>query len=262
LSARRGSRSRALAAALALAGLAAGTAAAGIPSAEKLAGAVAEANRKAGRAKPLLLEVTLRDASGGSLATGTLASHPTGLARLELRTSEGLERHLLQGSQYAASRNGSLLDAPRPLLPPLFLLQADSGASLRAALTSFGVAASGSHLGLADDRDCFVIGDRAPRAAGGGPAALARDAPAAAAFEPGTPSIWLEIGSFDWVEIDGLRGVRYRLGPSASFEGVRMPRWVDVQAPGQATLRLEIDRVARANAPAAAFGMEWLTSAP
>ena len=261
MSAGGGTRPRTLALALALAGLAAGTAAGAIPSAEKLAGAVAEANRKAGRAKPLLLEVTLRDASGGSLATGTLASHPTGLARLELRTPEGLERHLLQGSQYAASRNGSLLDHPRPLLPPLFLLQTDSGASLRAALTSFGVSASGSHLGLADDRDCFVIGDRAPRAARGGPAAPARDAPDPA-FEPGTPSIWLEIGSFDWVEIDGLGGVRYRLGPSASFEGVRMPRWVDVQAPGEAPLRLEIDRVARANAPAAAFGMEWLTSAP
>ena len=257
----RGARTRALA--LALAALAAGTAAAAIPSAEKLTGAVAEANRKAGRAKPLLLEVTLRDASGGALATGTLASHPTGLARLELRTPEGLERHLLQGSQYAASRNGSLLDAPRPLLPPLFLLQADSGASLRAALASFGVVASASHLGLADDRDCFVIGERAPRGAPAGPAAPAPAAPDPPSLAPGIPSIWLEIGSLDWVEIDGVGGIRYRLGPSASFEGVRMPRWVEVQAPGEAPLRLEIDRVARANAPAAAFGVEWLTtSAP
>jgi hypothetical protein len=261
VSARRGARAFALG--LALAGLAAGAAGAAIPSAEKLAAAVAEANRRAGRAKPLLLEVTLRDASGVELGKGTLASHPTGLARLELRTPEGLERHLLQGSQYAASRDGVLLDAPRPLLPPLFLMQAESPASLRAALASFGVAAGEAYLALAADRDCYVIGARAPRAAATPPPASIRGGPSAAAPTlPGLPSIWVEVGSFDWAEIGGLGGVRYPLGPSASFEGVRMPRWVEIQMPGEPPLRLEIDRVARANAPAAAFGMEWLSSAP
>jgi len=260
VSARRGAR--ALALGLALAGLLAGAAGAAIPSAEKLAGAVAEANRHGGRAKPLLLEVTLRDASGAELGKGTLASHPTGLARLELRTPEGLERHLLQGSQYAASRDGVLLDAPRPLLPPLFLMQADSAASLRAALASFGVAAGEAHLALAGDRDCYAIGSRAPLAAPAPPAAIRGGPAAAAAASPGVPSIQVEVGSFDWAEIDGVGGVRYPLGPSASFEGVRMPRWVEIQAPGEPPLRLEIDRVARANAPAAAFGVEWLSSAP
>lgn len=248
--------------ALAVAGLVAGTSAAGIPNVEKLAGAIADANRKAGRAKPLLLEVSLRDAAGAAVATGTLASHPTGLARLELRSSDGLERHLLQGSHYAASRNGVLLRSPRPLLPPIFLLQTDSGAALRAALASFGVSASASGLGLADDRDCYVIGGRSPRLAGSPPPAAIPEGTTLAPNEPSVPSIWVELGSFDWVEIDRLGGARYRLGPSGSFDGVRMPRWIEIAAPGEPTLRLEIDRVARANAPAAAFGTEWLSSAP
>ena len=232
-------RLAALAAAACLAWL--GPAAAGTPNAEKLAGAVAEANRKAGRAKPLLLDVSLRRGEGAPAATGTLATHPTGLARLELHGAEGLERHLLQGSQYSASRDGQLLASPVPLLPPLFLLQADTGAALRAALASFGVAASEAGLGLADDRDCYVIGGRgaSPR-----------------------PSLWVELGSFEVVAIDRADGVRYRFGPTGTFDGVRIPRWIEVAAPGEPPARLEIQRVSRASAPAAAFGSGWLSGAP
>jgi hypothetical protein len=225
-----------------------GPAAAATPSADKLAGAVAEANRKAGRAKALLLEVSLETPDGASSATGTLVTQPTGLARLELRGAEGLERHLLQGSQYAASLNGEMLDSPRPLLPPLFLLQADTGASLRAALASFGVAASETGLGLSDDRDCYVIGGRRPKLAGGVASAV--------------PSFWVELGTFEAAVVERADGVRYRFGPQGTFDGVRMPRWVEITAPGASPLRLEIRRVARANAPAAAFGTSWLSGAP
>jgi hypothetical protein len=218
-----------------------GPAAAGTPSAEKLAGAVAEANRKAGRAKPLLLDVSVRQGEGAPAATGTLVTHPTGLARLELHGAEGLERHLLQGSQYAASRDGEVLPQPLPLLPPLFLLQADTGASLRAALASFGVSASEAALGLADDRDCYVIGGRGPTP---------------------HPSLWVELGSFEIAGVDRADGVRYRFGPAGTFDGVRIPRWIEVSAPDQAPVRLEIQRVSRASAPAAAFGSGWLSGAP
>ncbi len=234
-----GRRLAALAAAAWLASL--GPAAGGTPSAEKLAGAVAEANRKAGRAKPLLLDVALRQGEGPPSATGTLVTHPTGLARLELHGADGLERHLLQGSQYAASRDGALLAAPLPLLPPLFLLQADTGASLRAALASFGVAASEAGLGLADDRDCWVIGGRGPLP---------------------QPSLWVELGSFDVVAVDRADGIRYRFGPAGTFDGVRIPRWIELVAPDELPLRLEIQRVSRASAPAAAFGTGWLSGAP
>jgi hypothetical protein len=223
-----------------------GPAVAATPSADKLAGAVAEANRKAGRAKALLLEVSLETPDGR--ATGTLVTQPTGLARLELRGPDGLERHLLQGSQYAASLNGEMLDSPRPLLPPLFLLQADTGASLRAALASFGVAASETGLGLADDRDCYVIGGRRPKLPGGA--------------APTVPSFWVELGSFEAAVVERADGVRYRFGPQGTFDGVRMPRWVEITTPGAPALRLEIQRVARATAPAAAFGTGWLSGAP
>jgi hypothetical protein len=241
---------RRLAALAAVAGLlGSGSAGAGTPSSEKVAGAVAEANRKAGRAKPLLLDVSLGAGGGGPGATGTLVTHPTGLARLELRGAGGLERHLLQGSQYAASLDGEIVDSPRPLLLPLFLLQADTGPSLRAALASFGVASSEIGLGLADDRDCYVLGGRGVRAPGQVAAAT-------------VPSLWVELQSFEVVGIDRADGVRYRLGPQGVFDGVRMPRWVEVEAPGQPPLRMEIHRVAKATAPAAAFGTGWLSGAP
>jgi hypothetical protein len=222
---------------------------AGTPAAEKLAGAVADTNRKAGRAKPLLIDVSLRIGDAAPSATGTLATHPTGLARLELRGPGGLERHLLQGNQYAASRDGVIVAAPSPLLPPLFLLQEDTSATLRAALASFGVSASEVGLGLADDRDCYVIGGRRPRIPGGDPA-------------PMPPLLWVELGSFEVVAIDRADGTRYRFGPAGKFDGVVMPRWIEIAAPGAPTARLEVQRVAKASAPAAAFGREWLSGAP
>jgi len=225
-----------------------GPAAAAAPGADKLAGAVAEANRKAGRAKPLLLDVSLRIGDEPPRATGTLATHPTGLARLELRGPEGIERHLLQGSRYEASRDGEILAAPRPLLPPLFLLQEDTGAALRAALASFGVAASETGFGLEDDRDCYLIGGTHTQSFGQG--------------RPSVPLLWVELGSFEIVALDRADGVRYRFGPTGKFDGVAMPRWIEILMPGESSLRLEIQRVAQANAPAAAFGREWLVGAP
>jgi hypothetical protein len=76
------------------------------------------------------------------------------------------------------------------------------------------------------------------------------------------PSLWVEVGSYEVVAVDRADGVRYRFGPSGSFEGVRLPSWVEILSPGQTPLRLELQRVARANAPAAAFGMGWLTERP
>jgi hypothetical protein len=99
------------------------SAGAAVPSAEKIADAVAETNRLSGRSDPVLFEVTLRIGDGEPVATGVLASHPTGLARLELRSRRGfVERHLLQGDAYTASRDGQLLDPPHPFLPPTFFL--------------------------------------------------------------------------------------------------------------------------------------------
>jgi hypothetical protein len=239
----------ALAAALLLAALAAAPARAGIPSAERIADAVAGTNRAAGRAEPLWLDVTLRIGEGEPVALGVLATHPTGLARLELRSARGfVERHLVQGSEYGASRDGRLIEDPRPFLPPVFVLQAVSGAALQAALGSFGVAAGEAVLGLGEDHDCYVLGGRAPP----GPDGQA----------PPRPSLWVDLESFEVVRIDRGDGVRFRFGPSERFGAVRLPRWISIEVPGQPPARLEIVKVAPANAPAAGFSTEWLLAAP
>jgi len=239
---------RRLGAGLALALLAVGPARAGIPSAEKISEAVAAANQASGRAGPLWIDVKLHIGDSPPLASGTLASHPTGLARLELRSTRGfVERHLLQGESYTASRDGRLLEGEeRPFLPPVFLLQATSGAALRAALESFGVDSRRAVLGRVEERDCYVLGGRAPRGPDG--------------TEPHRASLWVDVRSLEVVRIDRADGVRFRLGPFQSYDGIRAPSWIRIEMPGQPDARLDLERVAPASAPAAAFGTDWLTS--
>lgn len=234
--------------ALALAGtLLAGAALAAIPSAEKVAAAFARANDLAGRSGPLLLDVTLRIAGRGPSAEGEIATHPTGLARLELRSPMGfVERHLLLGDEYRASRDGRLLDDPHPFLPPVFLLQATSGAALAAALDSFGVVASELVLGRMGDHDCYVFGGRNTGALPGEELLL--------------PSLWLHMESFAALRLVRADGTEYRLGPTRVYDDIRLPGWIDIRAPGPLRARLEIQGVARADAPAAAFQSDWLTA--
>jgi hypothetical protein len=222
-----------------------------IPSAAKISQAVASANRIAGRSEPVLLDVTLTIGDGPPAATGVLATHPTGLARLELRSHRGfVERHLLQGNAHSASRDGEMLepphDPPRHFLPPVFLLQATSGEALHAALASFGIAADEVVLGRIGDFDCYVFGGRLPRT-------LERE-------ERRLPSMWVDLESYEVVRIDGSDGVRYRFGPTQDFDGIRVPRWIVIEADDEPPARLDILRAAPANAPAAAFGIDWLAA--
>lgn len=220
--------------------------AAAIPSAPKIAEAVAEANQMSKRVEPLLIDVVLRIGEGEPAATGQLVAHPTGLARLELRSGAGfVERHLLQGDHYRASRDGQLLDRFHPFLPPIFLLQAGSGAALAAALESFGVSEQEVVLGRMGDHDCYVFGGRLP----GPPEA-----------ERLLPSLWIDIESYDPLRIVRSDGVEYRLGPVAVYDGIRLPRWIEMLTPDQFRARLELVRAAPANAPAAAFQLDWLAA--
>jgi hypothetical protein len=232
---------------IALLFVAAAPARAAIPSTEKIADAVAETNRLSGRSVPLLLEVTLRIGGGEPVATGVLATHPTGLARLELKSQRGfVERHLLQGNSYTASRDGRILDSPYPFLPPTFFLQAQSGAAFRAALESYGVNAADVVLGRVGDHDCYVFGGRLPRGADG--------------EERMQPSVWVDIETYQIVQVDRPGGVRFRFGPMALFDKIQAPSWIEVTTPNQPDARLDIVRVAPATAPAAAFGKDWLTA--
>ncbi len=216
-----------------------------VPSAQKLADTVAESNRAAGRADPLIFEVELRIGDSEALGTGLLATHPNGLARLELRSARGfVERHLLQSSEYRASRDCEPIGSSRPFLPPVFLLQATSGAALQAALASFGVAAGEVVLGMADEHDCYVFGGRLP---GGDDEAERR-----------LPSLWIDVETFEVVQIDRADGVRIRFGPSGVFDDIRAPSWIEIEAPDKPRARLEVMGVSTANAAAAAFGTDWL----
>ena len=218
-----------------------------VPGAEKIIAAIAEANDESGRSVPLWFEVEMEIGDSEADASGTLASHPTGLARLELNSRHGfVERHLLQGNAYRASRDGDVRDEPLPLLPPLFFLQASDGAMLEAALDSFGVEIDEAVLGRIGERDCYVVGGRSPLDASG------TEAPRA--------SIWVDHRTFEVLRIDRRDGVRVRFGPAASFDGIIAPSWVAIEIPEKPLFRLEVTRVAPADAPAAAFALEWLTA--
>lgn len=233
--------------AAAFAALALATAAlAAVPAAHKIARAVAQTNEVSARGGPLLLGVRLRVNEGAASADGELAAHPSGLARLELRSRQGfVERHLLQGSAYQASRNGRLLPDPHPFLPPVFLLQASSGEALSAALQTYGVAGELA-LGRLGARDCYVFGGRRR----------------GAESERPLPSLWVDAVSHDPLRIVRADGVEYRFGPVQVFRGIRMPRWIDLRTPAGLRARLEIGEVSRADAPAALFQTDWLLAAP
>lgn len=232
---------------LVLAGLLLGGSAAraAFPSAEKVEKAVAEANRTSGRSGPLLLDVRLQIAGGGVSAKGVLATHPTGLARLELETPTGfVERHLLRGTEYQASRDGQRIEDPHPFLPPLFLLQAGSGEALAAALSSLGMAPHEIVLGRVGDHDCYVLGGRRY--------------PDGQGQEKLLPSLWIDVQSYDPVRMVGADGTEYRLGEIQLYKGIRLPRVIEIDPPGPLRARLEVVGATQADAPAAAFQPDWL----
>jgi hypothetical protein len=133
-----------------------------IPQAERVEKATAEANKASGRAQALQLELTLRVAEREPTGTGVLVSHPTGLARLELRNVQGwIERHLLLGTDHTASRDGTEIESPRAFLPPVFLLQGDSTLALRSAMTSFGLDVEAIALAPCGEKVCYIVGDPA-----------------------------------------------------------------------------------------------------
>lgn len=133
-----------------------------VPAPDRVADAVASTNRADGRQESLRLELSMSIGDRTDVGTGDLVTHPSGLARLELRGAGGLvERHLLRGTERLATRNGERIGDARFFLPPVFLLQSQSGAALQAALESFGVAASVIGLAPCGDDDCYVLGDPA-----------------------------------------------------------------------------------------------------
>jgi hypothetical protein len=219
-----------------------------IPAADRITEAIAEQNRAAGRAKRLALEVALVAEGGTVEAKGELWSDPRGFARLELRRRDGtLERFLMRGGRFGASRNGERMASPPALLPPIFLLQIDTEPALRGAFLALGGDPNQAVLGHTESEDCYVLGGR--------------NLPA----NPGEPprdrvSLWVDQQTFEAVAIHLDDGVRFQLGPTEDHSGLRLPAWIDIEGPEEERSRLEIRGPIPVDASAGAFDPSWLRS--
>jgi hypothetical protein len=271
-----------------------------VPPADRVAGAIADNNRASGRGEAIRLELTMTIGDRAAVGTGEIVTHPTGLARLELRGSGGLvERHLLQGTRLLVTRNGERERNAPFFLPPMFLLQAGSAVTLRAALESFGVLVDEIGLAPCGDADCFVIGDPT-RAIEPPPFPPIRGLPepdetlteeeaqaddsdgdeglsfteggeleAAAATEPvpvspmgARPIIWVDLESYELKRIESADGTKVTFGPEAVFDDVRVPSWIRIEEPDKATVRFDVLRASLVTAPASAFSEAWLDAPP
>ena len=266
-----------------------------VPIAERIAAATAKANKAAARTQALQLELMLRVGDREPVGNGELVTHPTGLARLELRNAGDLtERHLLLGNEHLASRNGRTLEEPRAFLPPLFFLQVDSPATLAQALSDFGLDLEAASLAPCGKAVCYVLGDASRMAPpwappvepgdeqgeevepGEEPADAARrgeDSPDALeqrAFEAPSveqsqvpsdapqPTLWVDSRTFEIVRIEAGSGVSIDFGPATAFGEVRFPDSITIHEPGRIAVHFDIQGVVPVNAPAAEFGYRWL----
>jgi hypothetical protein len=269
-------------AALALVGLVLGLSAqAFIPKVERVVRAVAKRNDDAGRGQPLRLDLVLRIEGSDPIGSGTLVTHPTGLARLELRGAGGsagevVERHVLQGGEHLAMRNGERVSEPRAFLPPLFLLQAERELDLRSGLEQIGADLAAIGLAPCGESDCYVIGDPGrvppPFERPGKDGLPAGNSLSGAPFEPVPPrrladpltvdgqraSIWVDLVTYEPRRIDLRSGVRVWFGPPATFERVQLPSWIRIDEPGKRPATFDVVAVSPVAAPAAAFSRSWL----
>jgi len=257
-----------------------------IPLAERVVRAVAARNAKAGRTQPLRFDLALRIEESDPIGTGTLISHPTGLARLELRSTGGVvERHVLQGGEHLAMRAGERLREPREFLPPLFLLQAGRELDLSSGLAQLGADLDAIGLAACGESDCYVIGDPArmpppmPRPmppgmegaalagmegpeSGDGPEFMPVSREDSLVVDPQRATIWIDLVTYEPKRIDLRNGVRVWFGPSASFDRVQVPSWIRIDEPGKRPATFDVMAVSPVNAPAAAFSRSWLERTP
>lgn len=202
-----------------------------VPPANKIAEAVARANESAGRAQALELRVVVQDALAQEKGEGRIRTRPSGQAELELLLTDGrVERRWLVGGYELVTRGGEARPPSQPLLPPLALIQVDTGYALLTTLRELGADETRVDLGFEREHDCYVVGGR--RELG----------------TPGTPlgvdsALWVDVESFEPVRIDREDGSRFHLGPPVAFGGIRFPAFIDVEAPGQPSRRLVVEDV-------------------
>jgi hypothetical protein len=212
-----------------------------IPDADRIRNAFAKENRESGRATPLELRVELRfEGDTEAAAQGILVADPSGSVRLELESPRGfVERHLRVGSRSRATRDGLPLESPRTFLPPFQVLQAATSGDLNRELAELGVAAHRVDLGYEEAHDCYVLGGRS----GAGP----------------HPSLWLDQETLSVVRLDDAEGAAFWFGPDTEYDGLRVPAWIEVRAPGEPAARLVVLGAAPATVAPGAFDASWLT---
>jgi hypothetical protein len=196
-----------------------------VPEPERAWSTIAQANTAGGRAQILVLDVALVDAKGQVTATGRAHFDPRGSARLELVLDDGTrDVHDRDGADYRETRGGQLVAKPLRLLPPLALLQAATPAAVADALRAIGGDPARVDLGPEGVHDCWVLGGRDL----GAFASNAR------------PSLWIDQDDAQPVRIDDGDRAHYLLGPMTARDGIRLPSWIDVHAPGWPAWRLEV----------------------
>jgi len=278
-----------------VAGLAAQDARAFVPKPERALEAVAQANLTSGRTQAIQLDLVLRIGDRDAIATGQLVSHPSGLARLELRGSGGrVDRYLLSGPELLAAKDGEPLADPQPMLQPVFLLQPSSQETLRAALESFGVDSRSIGIAPCGDADCYVFGDpelaapevhRIPvatqdeaEAPGGDPTgdgasqtraiqdvsvATRKGSLALEARRESTGPVarlWVDSETLQIQRIDRASGESMVLGPMVRFGQLMVPAWLEILQPGRPPIHFDVKRAVRVSANPQAFNPTWLYS--
>lgn len=275
----------------ALLALASFEASAFVPKPDRALAAVAQANLTSGRTQAIQLDLVMRIGDRDAIATGQLVSHPSGLARLELRGRGGrVDRYLLSGPELLAAKDGEALPNPQPMLQPIFLLQPSSQETLRVALESFGVDIRWIGVAPCGDLDCYVFGDpelaapevrRLPGAGADGARPLPPSTDLSSGRATGSADVggggalevapvradrgpiarlWVDVETLQVQRIDRESGESLYLGPLIRFERLMVPAWLEVQEPGKAPIHFDVKRAVRVNANPQAFNPSWLYS--
>lgn len=257
-----------------------------IPLPSRTMKAIAASNRSAGRTQALQLEMKLRVGGEPPIGSAEMISHPSGLARLEVRFHDGrIDRYLLSGDELRGTKNAEPLLRPRPLLQPFFLLQAGSQSTLQTALETFGVRTASIGLAPCGELDCLVFGDPRleaplppPEIELGEAAALGdlgldtsergsrlrpprelSDVIEAQIDEGRLPRFWVDTQNLQVQRIDRANGIFVIFGPVVSFEKIQVPAWFEIHdAEETVPIRFEVDRAVQVNAPPKAFHQGWL----
>lgn len=249
---------------------AAGSAPAFVPKSERALAGVAQANLSSGRTQAIQFDLVMRVGDREAVATGQLVSHPSGLARLELRGSSGrVDRYLLSGPELQAAKDGEPLADPQPMLQPVFLLQPSSHETLRVALESFGIDSRLIGLAPCGELDCYVFGDPALAVAerrilredgDGTGASVAGSLEVLPTRDPATPvaRVWVDVESLQIQRVDRTSGESMRLGPPVRFERLLVPSWLEIEQAGQPVVHFDVKRAVRVNATPQAFHPSWL----